>query len=448
MISILESYPQGDAIIPENIKHVFQQEENKSNSEKNALYSLQKLAQSKYHTSQKYASNIDILLNSYHKSIKEPSERKDNLIKSDLLKQIQTIEQTLDTKLAHLFAKSVVLDHQNNTIHCFGFVQLGKNIFMMAKSHIILNYETFIRQFLNQMSTDFIRKFTISNYAVLVKPKYLEMLIKKYHPRKTFKLDEDHTRHKMINEFSNRFGFLVQLYRNKIDSVESLHRNKIVQGFTMFFHNGFLEIKNRAKNLTLEVLKEFLTGKIHRYIVSIIPFISQIRFLKTILMMLIKIIIEIIIKQLVAGFKLAAPLVKQIMQPTLEFIRKSFNNQVESIYLDQFFQDFDWMNSITTAERSNYDIESKIYLEDDLNMSDTSDQEVFTVLKVNRIQDQYQKVIGNYAKDMPVNQIQIFDQHKYYLSFKLFKNNSYLYDLARMQKEINDTQSDIRRIIL
>ena len=447
VMSVLDSHSDGDPIISEKIKQEIRKEDGDAKSEREAVSSLKQILRSGAIDSEEYGQNIKLLLNSYENVMKETFEQKDVLAKSEMVLQIERMEESVDAELATVFAKSTILKFNQDKIYCFGFIELGRNFFMMAKSNIIINFETFIRHFLGQMSTSFIRKFTISNYSVLVKPEYLRFLANKYHPRKTFELDEQHSRELMIDEFSTRFGFLVRLYRNKIDSVESLHRNKVLQGFTMFFHNGFLEIQDFMQAMTTQVLIEFLKDKILSYVMSVIPFISQIPILKAILMALVNLTLGFIIRKLVQLYTLKKNQIQSILYPSLGFIRKCFNTDVETIYLSKFFNHFAWTDEMSTMDVSNYDIQSRIYLNDHLNMTNSSDKQVFSVSKVNQIEEQYQTAIGENWKDLPRHQIEIFDRYKYYLSFKLFKYNSYLYQLAQKQRELNRKQTDRRQFI-
>ena len=201
------------------------------------------------------------------------------------------------------------------------------------------------------------------------------------------------------------------------------------------------------QGMTTQVLIEFLKDKILGYVMSIIPFISQIPFLKAILMALVNLILGFIIKKLMQLYTLKKNEIQSVLYPSLGFIRKCFSKNVETIYLSKFFNEFAWTNEMSTMGASNYDIESRIYLNDHFNMNNSSDKQVFSVSKVNQIEEQYQTAIGENWKDIPRNQIEIFDRYKYYLSFKLFKYNSYLYELARKQREFNKKQTERRQLI-
>ena len=359
-----------------------------------------------------------------------------------IIDQIEGLEEFFDKKLAELIAGTLVISYESsedgsgipNRTMCFSEIELGRNFFMMAKTNVILNFEVFMREYLSRFSYTDIKNFALMNYAVFVKKEYLGKITEEYQTTKAFELEERIMKEKLVSDFVYRFSYLISLYKDKVDSLESIYNKNFVSRQFMFIWNGLGEIKSKLSSLKKDVLVDFLIGKIVGYIISVIPFISTIPFLQSLMNILLAILLNEVIRMIFQFYQLNEFEIKKISYRVSSVLQKYFFKQkIDSLNYFSLFNKYDWIYSLNSGHGGLDNLKKKLYSMEEENQNSTK---MFEALEISSIENKYNEILNsddeasaatfiyNYS-----NRIKLFNQHDYLLSVNRVKMNEKLIDI-------------------
>ena len=233
LVSALENNQNADVVIPFELRLDVEEEIENINKRKPALKEIKSISLENENLNS-IITEIEGLEFENQGNVLKILNKKKNLILD-----IKKLEEYFDLKLAQLFWGVLFIpDKHGNTVSvCFSEIDLGKNLFLMVKSNIILNFEIFTQELLKNFTFAQTRSFILLNYAVFVSKDHLQRIEHDYKLTKTFPGEEEMLQKKMVNEFIQRFRFLSIcidrkffqwiLYTRKISSIASFYLSKM-----------------------------------------------------------------------------------------------------------------------------------------------------------------------------------------------------------------------------
>lgn len=316
-----------------------------------------------------------------------------------LIRKIKDLEEYFDSKLGDLFGRVNQFgqpvpgsERVKNHMKCFSEIEMGRNMFMMSKSNVIINQKTFSEAFLAHHSFAQMRNFVLLNYAVFVNEEYLDYMHKEYKIRHFFKGEEKFMRQKLLSEFVNRFTFLIGLYKQKVDSTESAFDQNFIRRQCLFIQNGFGLLKSQLKGINSDVLVDVVKEKLIEYFVSVIPFISQVPFLKNFTQVVIARLLNAVVGMMTEFFNLHEMQIRLVVSNILSVVKPFLVRQEnQSLDLWRFFDEYSWTNSLNSIHWGDDEF---FLIKRDLDSADLENgKEVFKLMDIKSIDQKYREFL-------------------------------------------------------
>ena len=364
--------------------------------------------------------------------------------KRDLINRIHEIEEALDEHLARLFSGVQIVSSTSrvdgqtyrNMTYCFTEIDMGRLMFMMAKTNIVLNYETFMTTFLEHLNFAEMRNFVLLNYAVFVDKGYLKIMSNQYKIRKSLPIEEESFRQKLILEYVNRFSFLIEIYRRKVDDMKVFYNGNFFQRQVMFVFNGIFDVKDKIlARIDDELDIEKIINKVLDYLISMIPFIESVPFLRKIIDLVVPMIVKLVLEKINDLVQVHKAKLKLIMSKCINSLKTIvFSQELEMLYYKDIFDRYEWVfYSMSDMKRTNGDFDKSVYqIRPDF--SRESSKSVFETPDIHKIEARYKEITNknddqtnvyfmfNYSKN-----VRLFDDRGYLLSWYRMMSNNDLY---------------------
>ena len=357
--------------------------------------------------------------------------------KADLIGKIQEIEHFLDIKLAQLLsgvqiiANETELDGQTfrSVTQCFNEIDIGRLMFMLAKTNIVINYESFMMAYLARFDYSEVRSFVLMNYAVFVDRNYLQVMSEQYKIRKGLPLEEESYRQQLISEFVSRFSFLIEVYRNKVDNLKKFYNGNFFDRQMAFLFNGMFDVKEKVKAMVSRELDvDKVINRVVSYFVSMIPFIEKVPFLKNLVSKLVIMLVKLVLEKIREIIDVQEVQLKSVMFKCIEtFKGLSFKNDLEMLNYEDIFQRYDWVfTALDDIKKGKDDVNRDMYMVRPGESAEASNDN-FQSPEMHKIEEIYREFIDiNNAKS---NMHFMFNFSK---NVKLFEDKGYLLSLNRM----------------
>jgi hypothetical protein len=205
------------------------------------------------------------------------NKRSDLEDKSFQMNSINNLESHIDRAIGELFAN--VYNMANGT-KCFMLPQLSFYFFNMLLNNFIIDEKVFLKQFLKSIPPQEAKKFIIGNYRVFSSEKYVNQQISMYQETVVSRMT-DLLITSMINEYTSNFSMVFGVYKDMVYSKRNdlwslVKTNSIIT--TIYFN--LRSVFNFSKDLTKDTLVTLVMSMIADIIISLVPFLGSVPFLK------------------------------------------------------------------------------------------------------------------------------------------------------------------------
>ena len=346
---------------------------------------------------------------------------------------IKRKENYIDKKLAELFARVMVISGGRNDKKfnyatrslCFSEIEMGRIMFMMAKTNIVLNFRLFAKTFLSFFNFGYVRNFVLLNYGVLVSEDYLRQIGNQFSLRKRFSFERDFMRKRLVGEFVDRFGFLIQFYKNKIDS-KNADKDLSLWKKTMIFIPNILE---RLSDKLREHADDIM-GFVFDQVKELLTFLPSIPIFQPILESLLEKLFSEVLRLGMEFYRDNEVEIKSFVHESTKMFRKYlFSSEIQSLNYERILDEYGWISYVDDFPEEIDQFNVKLSaLEQDSSKKPSS--EVFEVMKHYQIEQKYQQVLG---KASPSSDVQPSDALlKYSGDLSLFHSDGYLMSESRL----------------
>ena len=384
-------------------------------------------------------------------------------LKRKLLMEISEIENYIDNTFAELISIANKIhtrvddETYDNVSKCFSDLELGLNFYQMAKFNLIMHYDTFIDTYLSSLEFSEMREFALVNYAVLIEKDKLEDLSMKYKIRRNSPLEEEEMRRQLIMDFSSRYSFLIEIFRNKVKDMKFWLDSNIAMRHLVIMRN----YGEKAKWMVIDKFNEFKTQVVDKGCEHISSYIiDQIEFIKDV-----PILADIAEKGLNLLLQTGISFLKKILLDKVKhkgqyhfyrlknlLLNKIFKATMEPLNYEDILEKYKWIRILENERNLHEDVNKTIF---DINPQEKEQQNTadYRFFNIYRIEEKYNEVIKNpdnktnsYFLLNYLGNINLFNPVGYLLSTNRLMMDDAVFEVLKKKYQVNSLQ-DIHKIL-
>ena len=244
---------------------------------------------------------------------KEILEKKlaENEAKLEQINHINALESHVDMALGYLFAKVYIM--KDNT-KCFLLSQLSYYFFNLILNNLVIDESVFLKEFLLLIPEIDAKLFIMSNYKIFANEDFYKSKMLEY--QKTAVSNLNSLTHKqIIQEYTVNFGMVINMYKDmkknmsKTKTFTLVTKSFVFAGIYFAFYHLFSLIVDIGSDAGLTNVMTVIA----EILISLIPFLGAIPFLKILTVKILTRIYKVIYFLLSKIFKFAAPKIMKIL---------------------------------------------------------------------------------------------------------------------------------------